>query len=114
MVKIRDDSSSEIVHELLDLIKSDKVDEFQKKRLCDIVIGLNKRTEMQKQRFIMFYKLDVSQIKDYSLTDLAREFNCTPSAIKFSLSAITRTLVNISDDKFQIIKDIYEQCKKTK
>lgn len=113
-MNISEDSKIEIVHELLDLIKESKLDNIQKQTLYNIVMSLEDKTEKQKTRFIMYYKLDISQNEEYNLSSLGRYFKCTASAIKFSIIAVRGALIRLNDSRSSDLKDLLEQLKKQK
>lgn len=99
----------DMVYELLDLLKENKLNEVQKQTIKNIVKGLKNRTEKQKERFYMFYNLLESENKNYRLCDMAELYNCTSSCIKFSISRIRNNLINADESNLAIMKKILNE-----
>lgn len=88
------DERIDIVHNMLDLCRDEKLSINQRKKILEIVINSD-RTQKQKERFIKYYYLDVNSKNKYNFAKLGRENSCSGVAIKESLqSVITKTLLN--------------------
>ncbi len=102
---------SDVVYQILELAKSNSLSVEHKKKIYDIVMSLNNRTENQKQRFLLFYNLNVNQEKTYRQCDLARLYNVLANAIRCSVGRIRNALVNLRDERMVELKDILEDNK---
>lgn len=109
MIKINQDERTVIVYELLKLAKENRLNIIQKEKLYDIVLGLEKRTENQKEKFFRFYNLHKGQIQNYRLCDMARFYNCSNNNIREATASIKNSLINLIDDeKMLILKAIVD------
>ena len=102
------DKEREIVRILLDYMKEYNISNANKEKIYNIVLKIDYKTELQKERFIRNYGLKPKEFKRESLSDIARKSNVTPSAIRGSVYAIRHALSYVSDDDFLILKKIYE------
>ena len=109
MIKLEFDKKSEIVYELLELLKKEKLNETQKDKMRNIVNGLTNRTDKQKERFLRLYNLLEDENKNYRLCDLALIYNCNPAGVRFSISRIRNNLINSNEENITIMKDILEE-----
>lgn len=83
-----------------------------KEELYNIVLKLNKKTDLQKERFIRYYGLKPTEFKRETLSAIAREQNCTPNAIQSSVISIRIAMFRISDEDFSILEKIYAEYNK--
>lgn len=101
-----------IVTTILELAQKNKLSINQKQKFYRIIINSD-RTNIQKDRFIKYYNLDVNNNESYNYTRLAKEYGRTREAIKQSLeSVIIYTLLkdeNIKKFK-EILKEILEEA----
>ena len=75
----------------------------KKKLLYNLVLSLDEATKLQKERFILAYNLKSEPNIKYNLSSIAKEQNCSPSAVKYSIVRIRCFLVNLIDE----IKNIF-------
>ena len=101
----------DIVYTILDLAKSNKLNNIQKQKLYNVVKSLKNKTETQKKRFYLFYNLEKGQTKTYRLCDLSKLFERTPNAISGSLGRIRCALVRINDERILELKEIVDEFK---
>ena len=87
-------------------LKKGLISNEKKKDLYDLVISLNDRTDLQKERFIIMYNLKSNLDIKYNFTSLAKEQNCSCSAIRTSIARIRSALVNLKDDRKEIFSNI--------
>ena len=52
MIKLEIDKNSDMVYELLELLKANRLNDIQKSKIYEIVKSLTNRTEKQKESFI--------------------------------------------------------------
>lgn len=97
------DDRRNLVNEVLELAKQDKLNNQQKKQLHDIVMDIS-GTDTQKQRFLLFYNLEEQQDKKYRWCDLQKRYNCTYNAIKSSVNRIAFKLMRADVDKILMLK----------
>ena len=102
------DKEREIVRILLDYMKEYNISNANKEKIYNIVLKIDYKTELQRERFIRNYGLKPKEFKKESLSDIARNSNVTPSAIRGSVYAVRHALSYVSDDDFLILKKIYE------
>ena len=67
IIELSIDERMNMVYELLELLKANKLNDIQKKQIYEIVNKLPDRTEKQKERFFRFYNLLDGEKKDYRL-----------------------------------------------
>lgn len=103
------DEKSDMVYELLDLLKKNKLNDSQKNTILNIVKGLTNRTENQKERFFRFYNLLEGENKNYRLCDMALFYNCTPGCIRVSVGRIRNSLINSNEETITMLKNIWEE-----
>ncbi len=101
------DDRRNLVNEVLELAKQDKLNNQQKKQLHDIVMDIS-GTDTQKQRFLLFYNLEEQQDKKYRWCDLQKRYNCTYNAIKSSVNRIAFKLMRADVDKILMLKRMLE------
>ena len=102
---------SDVVYHILELAKNNLLNEVQKQKFYDIVMNLDNRTENQKQRFLLYYNLNVNQEQIYRQCDLARLYDVSPNAIRCSVGRIRNALVNLQDENILILKEILNGIK---
>ena len=98
-----------MVYELLELLKANKLDDIQKKKIYEIVKSLTNRTEKQKERFFRFYNLLEDENKDYRWCDMARYYNCAPNCIRSSVARIRNSLINTNKENIAIMENILKE-----
>ena len=101
------DDRRNLVNEVLELAKQDKLNNQQKKQLHDIVMDIS-GTDTQKQRFLLFYNLEEQQDKKYRWCDLQKRYICTYNAIKSSVNRIAFKLMRADVDKILMLKRMLE------
>lgn len=110
MIKINQDERTVIVYELLKLAKENRLNIIQKEKFYEIVFGLEKRTEKQKEKFFRFYNLHKGQTQNYRLCDMERFYNCSSDNVRTAIASIRNSLVNLKDDeKMLILKAIVDE-----
>ncbi|MBR0491814.1 MAG: hypothetical protein IJJ82_07230 [Clostridia bacterium] len=102
----------DMVYELLELLKDNKLNNSQKRKIYEIVKGFTNRTEKQKERFFLFYNLDEGENKNYRLCDLALLYNCTSGCIRTAIGRIRYNLIYSDAESLAIMKDILEEYHK--
>lgn len=105
---------SDVVYHILELAKNNLLNEVQKQKFYDIVMNLDNRTENQKQRFLLYYNLNVNQEQIYRQCDLAKLYNVSPNAIRCSVGRIRNALVNLQDEGILALKGILKDSKSIK
>lgn len=103
------DKNSDMVYELLELLKANKLNDIQKSKIYELVKSLTNRTEKQKERFFRFYNLLDGENQNYRLCDMARYYNCTPGCIRSAIARIRNSLINTSEENMAIIEDILRE-----
>lgn len=102
------DKEREIVRILLDYMKEYNIPDEDKEKIYNIVLKIDYKTELQKERFIRNYGLKPKEFERESLSEIARASNVTPSAIRGSVYTIRHALSYVSDEDFLVLKKIYE------
>lgn len=103
------DNSFDIVDLFFIKLKTGLISNEKKKILYDLVISLNDRTDLQKERFIIVYNLKSNLEIKYNYTSLAKEQNCSCSAIRSSISRIRSALVNLKDERKEIFSKLVNE-----
>lgn len=97
-----------LIHNFLNSIRLKEIPENKVQELMNFVYNLNKGTEIQKRRFIMFFNVSANKEME-TFSTIARKEQCTYSAIKNSVIRITSILVNLKNeekkDLMKIIKN---------
>lgn len=102
-----------LIDRLLELMRASRLNKNQKIKIMNLIDKQEGATENQKERFCLYYGLNTNDRKNMSITNIANLYDCTYSAIKFSISAMERKMVNrISEQDIVIIKTIIDECKK--
>lgn len=103
----------DLVGALLDFMKVYNISDNHKEIIYNMVLSLSKKTENQKERFIRYYGLKPPEFKSETMTSIARDSNCTPSAVRTSIITIRIALVrHISEDEFHVLEQIYKEYQK--
>jgi hypothetical protein len=100
---------SDVVYQIIELAKNNLLNEDQKQKIYDIVINLDNRTGIQKERFLLYYNLKINQQNTYRLCDLARKCNVSPNAIRCSVGRVRNSLVNLVDNKILKLQEILNE-----
>lgn len=100
---------SEIVDELIELMKKSLLNRDQKQKILNIVNEMNIATENQKNRFILFYGLDENRSDYRTLGKIAKKDNCTTSAVRLSIITVRNKLSRLKEE-FEIIEQIVNEC----
>lgn len=103
------DKRRDMVYELLELLKANKLNDIQKKQIYKLVNSLDNRTENQKDRFFRFYNLLEGETHNYRLCDMARYYHCSSSNIRFLVNRIRNSLINTTEENIAIIQNILEE-----
>lgn len=96
----------EIVERVIDLLKHNKINQNQKEQVYNIVMNINNKTDKQKDRFTKFYNLQPLQEKHYTLSEIAKQYGCSISAINYSIISIRAALFRVSEDEILILQKI--------
>ncbi|MBP3596892.1 MAG: hypothetical protein J6J60_05800 [Clostridia bacterium] len=103
------DEKSEIVSTLIKLAENSKLNNEQKDRIVEILDNMDIITETQRERFIMYYGLNTNGLDFRTLDKIARIYECSTSAVRFSVVTVKQKLVRL-EDEFKIIIDIVKEC----
>lgn len=97
------------VREFLAKIRKQSISEEKKKIFYLIVEELENRTALQKERFLLYYRLMPNNDEKLTLWDIAKKYNCTSNAIRYSIIKITAVIARIKDkEKREQILEIIE------
>ena len=102
---------SNMIYELLNLLRTNKLNDIQKSNIYEIVRKLPNRTKLQKERFFIFYnllKIDSINRRNRKC-DIARYYNCTNSCIRVSINRVRGALIHTTDENFSIIENILKE-----
>lgn len=102
-IKSDKDTFSLKIHSFLDTIRIKKIAKSNKVILTSFIENLEKATEKQKRRFLMYYNLMPNSDKVLSYTDIARLEGCSISAIKNSILAIILQLIKLEDSQKELL-----------
>ena len=96
-----------IVRALMDYMKKNNISNSNKEKIYNMVIDLENKTELQKERFIRYYGLKPKDFIRENMCVIAKKENVKPRAVRSSIFAIRHALAHTSDDNFLILKNIY-------
>lgn len=96
-----------IIGTLIALAKDSRLNAKQNEEVLNVVKNLINATEIQKERFIMYYGFDGTGCK--KLVDVAKICGKTVSTIRSSVIAIEFKIAR-SNEAFQIIEKIVNEC----
>lgn len=100
------------VANLLELIKKFDISNGDKKKIYDVIMSLDKKTDIQKDRFVRFYAIKPDGFKKETQKEIAQSYNVTIAAVRVSIMSIQGALYYISKDKFKILESIYKKYQK--
>ena len=100
----------EITKELLELLKSSKLNNKQKMKMLECVENEETATKKQKERFCLFYGLNRNGKKDMNYTQIAKIYNCSSTAVKYSIISM-RIRLRRNNKNIKIIEEILEEYK---
>lgn len=101
------------VHEFLKYIRKKNISIKNKEKLYLIVIGIKDRTDIQKNRFLLYYGLMPNQDKKkLRLADISNMYNCTINAVRNSILRMTGAVVRMkNEEKQKLILEIIKNEK---
>lgn len=101
----------DVMDELLYLTKKSKLNDTQRAKFLNIVENLNTATEIQRERFIIYYNLsDKNKIPSGNYTIIARAYGCTSNAIINSVRSVRNRLIRM-EEGFEELEKIVEECR---
>lgn len=99
-----------IVDKLIKLMEKSLLNVNQKKVIRKIVNNLENTTEIQKDRFILFYGLDEERCETRKLREIAAKYNCTTTAIRQSVITVKNKLSRL-EKNVKLIAKVIQECK---
>lgn len=100
----------EIMKEFLELLKSSELNDEQKMKMLECVETEKAATRTQKDRFCLYYGLNRDGKKDMNYAQIARIYNCTLPAVKYSIISMKKRLRK-NNKNIKIIEEILEEYK---
>lgn len=104
-----DDKKSKTINTLIKLAQTSKLNNEQKDRIAEIIDNMDILTEIQKDRFIMYYGLNTNGIDFRTYIKIAKIYRCSVSAVRLSVVTVKQKLVRL-EEEFKIIEDIVKEC----
>lgn len=104
--KLEKDKFSLKVHDFLDNLRSNDIDKNKKILLANFIKNLEKGTEKQKRRFLMYYNLIPNCDEIFNYSDIGKIEGCSSSAIKTSVISIVSQLVHLEDSQKELLLTI--------
>lgn len=101
----------EIIDRLEELALEDKYSAEHKKRLFSIIMDLKIGTSLQRERYILYYGLNINKKRRYNYTEIAKMYKCTPSNIKGSVMSMRRALIRLIPDEIKKFENIIKTVK---
>lgn len=95
-----------IVKKLIHLLSNDKLNETQKMKLLKAIKSMQIATEIQKDRFILFYGLDKDRQK---YKEIAQKYDCSYTAVRSSILETKNKLSRV-ENLMDTIKEIVDEC----
>ncbi len=87
-------------------LKEGLLNDTEKEIVYDIIMSLKNKTQKQKTRFCMYYSLGPNSKEHNSMSKIAKFYECSESAIRGSICAISYSLFRIPEDKILLFKKI--------
>lgn len=100
----------EIVNTFFELLKNYSLSQKQAQNFIEVIQRMNK-TNLQKERFIKLYNLEFAYKKRPTISSIAKEYNCSSSAIRSSTSGMIGALYRIPSEDITILKKIINEHK---
>ena len=89
-----------IVENFLSDARNGKISRIQRINFYNFVWNLEKRTETQKIRFLLYYDLMPNKNeKKLTYSDIGKAYNCSISAIRISIIEVKNTFSRIGKEK---------------
>lgn len=98
-----------IRNKLMYLLEKDILTDYKKQKILEIVINMKDATDMQKERFVLYYGLDKKQKRIHNASKIAELQNCTSSNIRQSINNIKLKIVRLPDEQIETIRKIIKQ-----
>lgn len=101
IIKKQKDNKEEVkilLHNFLNSLRDDEVDENQKKRFFDFIENLKIGTKLQKRRFCLYYNFDKEENK-LSYTEISKKERCTSDAAAYSIKRFIQLLTCMEGEK---------------
>lgn len=102
------------IHNFLDNIRQNKINKKQKIVLNNFIKNLEKCTDIQKRRFLMYYNLLPNNNQILTYTDIGKIENCSGSAIKISVISVISQLIHLDKNKMEILLNIIQSINNQK
>ena len=99
----------DLIVELLELLDKNRISDEDKKTIYNVVMSMNNKTEKQKDRFARYFGIKPNNLKRESMTNIAKSYGCTPSAIRSSVISVRAGLYRIPKENFLILKKVYDK-----
>lgn len=100
-----EENKSILIDKLLELMKESEFSYNHKEKIRTIIDNEKTATKIEKERFKMYYGLNMD--KKVNITQIAKQYGCSYSAVRFSITNIRRKLItHLGDQERSIIKNI--------
>lgn len=100
-----------IVDAFFEILKNYSLTQKQANKFIEIIQRMNK-TDLQKERFIKIYNLKFAYKKKPTHSSIAKEYNCSASAIRSSTNGMLGALYRIPSEDITILKEIVKEHQK--
>lgn len=107
---MKSEEKSLIIDSLIELAKKSKLNNNQKKRILNLVESLGIATELQKERFILYYGFNTNGKDFRNLNKIAKSYGCTANAVRSSVVSLRNKLSRLKEE-FEIIEQVVNECK---
>ncbi len=104
------DKKSSILNDLLKLMRDSRLNDSQKLEVVNLIEQEKTATEIQKDRFKLFYGLNKDGEKAMKFTPIAQIYGCTAATIRSSVFAMRDKLLKY-EKEISIIENIVNECK---
>lgn len=94
---------------LLELLEKNIISDTDKNKIYDVVMSMDKKTDKQKDRLARYFGIKPNNLKRETMTNIAKSYGCTPSAIRSSVISVRAGLYRISKEDFTILKTIHDK-----
>lgn len=94
MIILETKEFNEILNDFLEKSRKESVKRKNRKELYNKVLKLEKATQLQKERFILYYNMDptMKQKEKILYKDIAQKYNCSSAAVRYSICSVKNKL----------------------
>ena len=90
------------------ILEYSKLNNEQKQLVFEIIMNINDVIQIQKERFFIYYGLDLEKERIHNFTKISKMQNCSPSAVRQGICAVKRKILNLPTKEMILLEKIVE------